>query len=346
MSLKNVLLTGSAVVVWFWSVPLVPLAQQNTELIRLVKLYEHGNPEPSGAHESVPSWKRAAGTASVSWMRGRVILRSGGREADAVALWQSAAVDNARRLSMVGLSDWNQGRRRTAVDYARLAFLVTPTNSQYAGALSSWLVATVGVNEAAREIDALLNDHPDNAALLAGRGYLSFRQGSADDARRYLERAESLAPEDLAVLSYHATFLIESHGPEDQLESLMRLGDMKYGGFHLDLARLYITQKRYQDASAYLTKILAERGRDPYAREIVGGYYFGTGRYREALDQYEAARQMAPSEPRFFINVGQAQMALGNRAAAVDAYCAAVPLDATGNARALLQAAGASCSSH
>ena len=340
----GVVLAGAAIAACVWRAPIASLAHQNAALIRLMKLYERGIPEQSAGTGIIPSSEREVSSASVSWLRGLITLRSSGDEAAAAMAWQRAAIDNARRLSVLGVAEWNQGRRRRAVDYARLALKVSPANSDYPATLMSWLIGIGELNQAARDLDDVLREDPDNAAVLACRGYVAFRQGSAADARQYLDRATSIAPDDRTVISYLATFLMESRGPEDQLEAVMRRGDLLYGDFHHDLAKLYITQKRYREAAPYVTKLLAERADDAYALEIVGGYYFSTERYREALGQYEAASRMVPTEPRFFINVGQAQMALGNRAAAVDAYCAAMPLDVTENARELLHAAGASCS--
>lgn len=326
-----------------WLTPWVPLARRNFALINLLKRYERATPRPTANPEAGTSSDESAFHGSVSWLTGLVALNVNHDRASALNAWKQAAVENGRLLSRVGHNSWNQGQRRRAVDYVRLAAAVDPENTEAVATMTAWSISLGDLERAAFDLDGVLSAVPRNAVALACRGYVAFRQGSASDGRRYLDQATLIAPDDRTVIAYEATFLLESRAPADQLEPILRRGDKLYGDFHESLAKLYIAQKRYDEAAPYVTKLLAERPGDAYARETVGGYYFLRGRYQDALEQYQAASRMVPTEPRFFINVGQAEIALNHRAASIDAYCAAMKLDATGSARALLSEAGAEC---
>ena len=130
---------------------------------------------------------------------------------------------------------------------------------------------------------------------------------------------------------------------------------------YLDLARAWLSQRRYADAAAALEPVLARDGDDPQAREWLavaragqgkideaiallsrlvathpgrpeaevnlGLLLAGRGRLAEAIEHYRAAIDARPVQVAAWYRLGDAQVAAGRPDAAVAAYRRALELD-------------------
>jgi len=102
--------------------------------------------------------------------------------------------DTGYRLSLAELLE-RRGRRARAAGELRAALRVSPGEPACSGYLA-YLYALEGINleEAARLADIAMRAQPRNGKHLAARGWVLYRQGKVDEARKLLERAALLTP--------------------------------------------------------------------------------------------------------------------------------------------------------
>jgi superkiller protein 3 len=79
------------------------------------------------------------------------------------------------------------------------------------------------IDEASRHCDALIAEHPDDAAALLERGLLEQRSGDLRRAHRWLERARNAAPHDALTRLHLAEVLYHRGSNEQALEILDEL---------------------------------------------------------------------------------------------------------------------------
>ncbi len=102
--------------------------------------------------------------------------------------------DTGYRLSLARLFE-RRGRRAQAAGELRAALRISPAEPSCASYLA-YLYALEGINlkEAGRLAAIAMRTEPRNGTHMAVQGWVLYRQGRVDDARKILERAALLAP--------------------------------------------------------------------------------------------------------------------------------------------------------
>ncbi|HUP22647.1 MAG TPA: protein kinase [Thermoanaerobaculia bacterium] len=123
--------------------------------------------------------------------------------------------------------------------------------------------------------------------------FLLFDTSELEEAKRILDRACDLDP--------------------DRQNCLVLLGLACFGGGKLDLAETYFREALHE-------------GPYRYAYSGLAALYYSEGRFAEARDHYQKALDEAPDNPRYHVNVAEAQRQLGEEQAAREHYATAVRL--------------------
>jgi len=153
------------------------------------------------------------------------------------------------------------------------------------------------LQEAADQLDLLVEHHPDFAEGHHERGRVRYSLGQVDEALSAFRTAHRLAPTDgdilfnLASLNHERGFLAEAEELYDRL--IVLSPDRKYTHAHHNLAHLWLSQGRLAEAEAQLLAVLShERWGPSYL--LLGQIYEQTGRLRDAIEAYQTAAQLLP----------------------------------------------------
>ena len=163
-----------------------------------------------------------------------------------------------------------------------------------------------------------------NAPLvrIAQAEILQFRYGDLDGAQREFEaalRLNAASPRPLVGVTYSCYvglgLVAQRRGHSDQAVTyLQKAADLVPGRSraYSALGSLYFPQGDYARAGEYFARAVRA---DPY--DLVGRFYLGTcllklGRYREAVEQFRAARQIDPTYTQAYEAEAMALEALGD----------------------------------
>jgi tetratricopeptide (TPR) repeat protein len=143
--------------------------------------------------------------------------RAGDRHRSRVRLVAVAAVTLVL-LALAGIDQWRYrlALREDAAALASAAAL-TPHDSAVHSRLLRLLIASGRHDEARRQIDRRISDHPADVAAHVNAGVLARQTGRAEDAVTHWERALALNPSQPMVRLYLAEALHERQRPADAL---------------------------------------------------------------------------------------------------------------------------------
>lgn len=260
----------------------------------------------------------------------------------------AARAEEAKLTSEDKISLADQLQRSGRVDKAALAYLSAyerdpenPVPQERIG----FLQLTRKPEEAEKIFRNLLKEAPTRASAHAGLGLAQYAQGDLKGARKALERAVELEPDDILALNtlavvhdlegrhqaaqdYYRQILVrkpEDTGAANNLGvSLMLLGKFaeaeaalrqavdigpKHRSGWNNLGLALGRQEQYEEAIVAFRKGSDEQG----ARNNLGYVYYLNGRYDEAIAEYEAALlEGGPATPTIVKNLDQAVEARDN----------------------------------
>jgi Flp pilus assembly protein TadD len=233
----------------------------------------------------------------------------------AMALW--AAYLETREPSLV----------REAESFARSAVESSPSLPE--GHLALGIVA-LGQGRSADAAASLaraqeLAPGNDDVARRVAAAY--DRLGREEEAEAMYRRAIALRPSywrhvnDLGAFYLHRGRIEEAKA---QFRETIRLSPERHTGY-ANLAGAHLLAGEIEEAEPLLQATIRIRPSDG-AHNNLGFVYYSTGRYREAAEQYEEAIRLAPEDPIYHGNLGDAYRQLGDPAAAERHYVHAIEL--------------------
>jgi MSHA biogenesis protein MshN len=154
------------------------------------------------------------------------------------------------------------------------------------------------------------------------RGVLAQRQGNAEEAAGNYRAALEAYAEHAAARQTLAALLIEAKR-FDEAEELLRKG-MEHPSTRLAstlaLARLKVERNQVPAALELLQKNAASGERSAEYQGFAGALLNRAGRAAEAVEHYQAATRLAPSEGRWWAGLGISLDAAGKASEAREAY--------------------------
>ena len=151
--------------------------------------------------------------------------------------------------------------------------------------------------EAHALLDSILKADPNNAQAHETMGFLEFRDGHRDEARRWYGDAVKLGSRNYLAYYYFAALSVEQDGPRlgKEMEGYLRTAiqlNPRYAPAYEQLASVLWTMERYADAE----EVLQEQ-----VKSAVNGNEAAMARSRIAqLEQIQAARAQAEADQKAY----------------------------------------------
>lgn len=224
-------------------------------------------------------------------------------EGEARAELEARAEELRRRIAENLKDVLARGRREAEIYRALLA--TTPEDHEVRYEFAQWLLAHGRWDDAARQLETLLEEVPDHVAGLVDYGDLLTRMGNAPQALELLERA-------LSLMASRARAGTGEGAPAKEL----RVQALRAR------ARAYAQLGELPEARSTWEKVLQENPSDLEANRALGELLLGEGDYEEAIPYLEKALQSAPSEekPEIWVLLGEAHRGRGEEEEAARAF--------------------------
>lgn len=285
-----------------------------------------------------------------------------GDEAGAIAFMERSLTSNgsdpALRLELAA-AYLRSGRSQDALE---LLQATTSGGIRRTSLLIAALMATRGQAAADAELARLLAASPNDADLLNLASALLIRQSEFDRARALLSRALAAQPDDVRTLVHSARLELAAGNPTaatgplervleiDPANAAARLGlselalargdtasairfleemrtrDARAVEPRMQLMRLFILEKRNDEAQAVLNEALANAVDAGVVHSSAGLVFLEANRYDEAIARFRAAVDVDQSQPAYWLNLSRAQNALNQGTGARDSVNRALSL--------------------
>ncbi len=185
--------------------------------------------------------------------------------------------------------------------------------------VASAFLAHIGDVEAARaHLARALKTSPASSELRLTLARLEWHLGARNAAREMLETLLARDPqnEDARLMLAELNLAMgNTQAGEKELEQL-RTDDERAVQPRLLLARVALARNEVRRAEGLINEVLQKRERDHVAHATAAGLYLAHGRYAQAIPLYRRVVELNASDVSSWMQLGRAQLALGEHAAA------------------------------
>jgi len=190
------------------------------------------------------------------------------------------------------------------------------------------LLYTGQVLAALGDLTALAQENPGDEQILSLLGFAYLKNGDTERARTLFNqmfnaagpiRAQFL----LGKASYDAALFSQS---EESFLQVLRL-DPHFPGVHLELGKVYISERRTNDAIEQLKLALEEDASKEEANYFLGSLLVRENQCEQGIVYLEEARKLKPDSYGVYLYLGKARLRLGQAADAVGLLRKAVHLN-------------------
>ena len=240
------------------------------------------------------------------WLLGERTLAATDDNFDqALTYWQIAPTTSAAMLASQARITYRAGKRQTAIALAQLSLTldknqpdVTQFTATTLSELEEWSEATVYWATAAEFA-------PDDADVQTNYGWALYQAGKTTEAKRPLEKALALSPEDWEVNENYLRFLETDGSREEYREQLLRIRNLYPEAIIIQrrIAELALEEGRYTDAIQGLTAVLAERPTWDEVAATLGDIYLVLGDIDQAHSMYSYALKLSPRQLRYHLGL-------------------------------------------
>lgn len=245
--------------------------------------------KPADAVERLPRW-----AAYYYFFMSQLALRSGDTDNALQFLLLARKADPKAAAIDIEFAQFyaRQGKAQAAVTYARNAVAKDPASKQARLLLAALLKATKKEQESTLEYEAALKQDPNDKDLLLRLGRLYFDQKQYDRAEAMFVRLSELKPADQTPFYYLGQISL-ARKDHAQAETRLKRALELSPGFEPAveaLAELYEKQRRFEDASRLLEKAVQGDAANTAFRLLLGRLYLIEKRKDEARALFEALK--------------------------------------------------------
>jgi putative PEP-CTERM system TPR-repeat lipoprotein len=229
-----------------------------------------------------------------------------------------APADPALHTSLA-LTDLASGARQRGLVSLETAIALGPKNSRADEALIMVLLGAGKVEEAGRAADALERRLPDLSSTHVLKAVVLFSRKDLAAARKSLDRALELDPQNLDAVQILADVDAAEQKPDrrrEQIQAILKKNPKHLGGL-LALARLDLAQGRHEEGVAVIRRALTEHPQSANALLMLADAQFRHGHLGEAVISARQASELHPYDTRAIAVLAEAQMAMGDRPGAI-----------------------------
>lgn len=160
-------------------------------------------------------------------------------------------------------------------------------------------------------------------------GMLYSRGRKREEARKYLEKAVSLAPNSSVIAAEMAEFLIHGKAPDKAMSFIDSKRDVleKTVSGMKAIGMAYVLNGEYQRAVSVLTRAVAAGPSDLETDFILGRVYLSLGQYATAADIFGRLIKYRPQHTRYYSFLGEAYREAGRLMESSDVLGTAMKLD-------------------
>lgn len=219
--------------------------------------------------------------------------------------------DDPAILLNLGLAYLKQDRHSLALPcFARIAEL-DPQHRQARQLLALCRLYTGQIAQGIHDLDQLQAAAPNDEQILFLLGFAHLKNNEPDAAQAVFNRMFEVAgPARANFLLGRACYEAELFPrAEESFLDVQRL-DPNFPGLHLELAKLYISQRRNDDAIAQLNTLLKQNADDEEANYFLGSLLVQMARYADAVPYLEQARRLRPDSWAVYSYLGRARLHL------------------------------------
>jgi len=260
-----------------------------------------------------------------------VIYSRTNRADRAIAVYERAvrvSPDDKAVLLNLGLVYLKQEAHGRALPLFARVVALDPQHLQARQLLAVCRLYTGQLAPAIRELEALHAASPRDTQILFLLGFAYLKNGDSEKAKAiYDQMFEVAGPAPAQFLLGRACYEAALFAPaEESFLEVLRL-DPKFPGVHLELGKVYISQRRTDEAIRELEAALKEKPGDAEASYFLGGLLVLQTRDTEGIPLLEAARKLKPDSWAAYYYLGKARLRLGQPAEAVAMLQRAVELN-------------------
>ncbi|MGH9611144.1 MAG: tetratricopeptide repeat protein, partial [Bryobacteraceae bacterium] len=236
--------------------------------------------------------------------------------------------DNEPILLNLGIVYLKEDLHSRALPYFQHVLAMDPQNRQTRQLLDVCRLYTGQTPAALRDLKLLAKENPHNEQVLFLLGFAYLKSGDSKTAKTIFHRMfQDAGPGQTEFLlgkaSYEAAIFPQA---EESFLEVLRL-DPRFPGIHLALGKVYISERRNEDAIKQLKKALDKNPSNEDANYYLGSLLVQQAHYKQGIPYLEEAKRLKPDSYGVYLYLGKAKLHAGQAAEAVRLLRKAVELN-------------------
>ncbi len=215
-----------------------------------------------------------------------------------------------------------------ALPYFQRVLIIDPRNGQARQLLDVCRLYTGQVLPALHDLKALAQENPHDQQVLFLLGFAYLKDGDSKAAQtifhQMFEQAGAARAQFLfGKASYEAALFPQA---EESFLEVLR-SDPQFPGAHLELGKVYISERRTDDAIKQLREALRADASNQEANYFLGSLLVRENQDEQGIAYLEEAKRLKPDSYAVYLYLGRAKLHLGRPAEAVALLQKAVELN-------------------
>jgi len=241
-----------------------------------------------------------------------IIYARTNRSDQAITAYQRAlriSPDDEPILLNLGIAYFKRDSHALALPYFERVLAIDPQHQQALQLRAVCRLYTGQVDSAIHDLESLWADHPHDEQLLFLLGFAHLKKGDSALSKAIFDQMFEVAG------PARAQFLIGRACYEAALfpqaeESLLDVRQLapNFAGLHLALGKLYISERRTDDAVRELKLALKDNANDEDANYFLGSLLVQESRYLEGVPFLDRAKELRPDSWAVYLYLGKAKV--------------------------------------
>lgn len=231
-------------------------------------------------------------------------------------------------LLNLGLVYLKQEFHSKALPYFARVVQMDPRNLQARQLLAVCRIYTGKLTEGIHDLEELETANPKNEQLLFLLGFAYLKNGNAEKAKAVFNRMFEVAgPAQAQFLLGRASYEAKIFPQAEESFLEVRKLEPNFAGLHVELAKVYISERREADAIRELKAALKQNPTDEDACYFLGSLFVRDGQDAEGTPYLEKAKKLKPDSWAVYFYLGRAKLNLGEKTEAIALLRRAVELN-------------------